>query len=133
LYDSIIAMIVESYAPYTVACVLNLGLTVANNSVKDALHAFFGYTQVCIYLASSSRTLRHWGVSNIAQVIAPLLVIKSASGSIQSMHFRSLGESRCDGGSIPGRDQASSAEVTDWGMIGESGVGDENVIEEAAL
>jgi hypothetical protein len=43
-------MIVESYAPYTVTCLLNVGLSAASNPVEGAFHPFFATPRFVLLL-----------------------------------------------------------------------------------
>jgi hypothetical protein len=47
LYSSITTMIVESYAPYTIVSLLNLGLFVADSPYQYVFLPVLGYSQVC--------------------------------------------------------------------------------------
>jgi heme exporter protein D len=47
LYNSLITIIVESYAPYSIACLLSLGLSIAKSRIEYVVRPALGHFQVC--------------------------------------------------------------------------------------
>jgi hypothetical protein len=141
-YSSIITMLVESYAPYTAACLVNLGLWVVSSPARTISNTLFVYLQVCvslIFLTCASYGFERYLMADVTQVIAPLLVIirvanrraltsemiKSGSGKCESMHFNSFGESAGTYGTVSDEHQKNLGKVN-----GQRRVGAENAIEE---
>jgi hypothetical protein len=50
-YNSVITMIVESYAPYAVASLVNLALFLTNGPIGQVFNTVISYTQVCTLIA----------------------------------------------------------------------------------
>ena len=127
LYKSIIAILVESCALYSISSILNIGPWCTNNPLQFAFFPILVQTQVRLVSSfhtplnsSQPRVGRAFSDHSEGQVIAPLLIIlrvadhsaltkdSTVSETVGSIHFRSRGALTGGAGTLSEGDPMSS-------------------------
>ena len=144
LYKAIIAILVESYALYTISFIVSMVLDYLLDPLRYLFSPVFAGTQVSHFrmLAKHRDSVTLSSDRWNKQVIAPLLVIlrvanrraltndSIAPGNLSSIHFTGQGESMDGNGIVPGENPTSLTEANNPDTPSEYSTKAENTIDE---